>query len=87
MTPDDEIVQALTEELEHKRAPLELLLQPASALQLAGLVQLATRHPGVAPNLAATARAFLAGVREYFAECPMVLEVLRRGDDPREDRS
>ena len=85
--PDDEIVQALAEELEHKRAPLEITMQPASALQLAGLVQLALRHPSVAPNIAATARAFLAGVNEYFAECPMVLEVLRRGDDPREDES
>jgi len=83
---DDDIVQALTEELQHKRAPLELVLQPASALQLAGLVQLATRHPACATSLATTAGAFLAGVREYFAECPMVLEVLRRGDDPREDR-
>jgi len=84
---DPDTVRRLVEELSHKgEHKLELVLRPVAALQLAGLVQLALRHPSVDANHAATARRLLAGVGEYFADCPTVLDVLRRGDDPREDR-
>jgi hypothetical protein len=69
-------------ELEATQPNLELTLAPASALQMAGLVQLALRHPGVSPNLRHTAGRYLGHVREYFAEAPAVLELLARGDRP-----
>jgi hypothetical protein len=59
---------------------MELLLQPASAFQLASLLQLALRHPEVPATLRAVAARYLAGVRGYFADCPAILEALRRGD-------
>lgn len=80
-------VHRMVEELQAMRGPLEIVFQPASALTLAGVVQLALRHPelGAGANRAAAER-FLEGVRAYFADCPTVLDVLRRGDDPAEDR-
>jgi hypothetical protein len=83
---EDTLVLAMTVELQHKHAPMEIVCQPVSVFQLTGLLQLALRHPGVTPELRTTAERFLAGVREYFADCPAVLEVVRRGDDPAEDR-
>ena len=59
-------------------------MQPASVFQLTALVQLACRHPAVTGPMRETADRFLAGVREYFADCPAVLDVVRRGDDPSE---
>jgi hypothetical protein len=73
-------------ELADLDAPMELVLRPASVFQLCALVQLACRHPGVTGPMRETSEAFLAGVREYFAACPAVLDVVRRGDDPSEDR-
>jgi hypothetical protein len=83
---DEAFVQVLADQLQHKPAFLELTLQPQSALQLAGVVQLALRHPGLQGVSRLAAERFLAGVRNYFADCPAVLEVLRRGDDPSEDQ-
>lgn len=85
-TWDDEatLLADLTRELEARSTvdgrPMELLLQPASAFQLAALLQLALRHPGVPANLRELAARYLAGVRSYFADCPAILEALRRGD-------
>jgi hypothetical protein len=84
---DLDTVRQMADEIAHKRGPFEISFTPQSALQIAGLIQLALRHPHVGGNNATTARAFLAGVGEYFADCPTVLDVLRRGDDPREDRT
>jgi hypothetical protein len=84
--PDEQLVLAMAREIQQKPDFMALTLQPQSALQLAGVVQLALRHPGLqGPNRLAAER-FLAGVREYFGDCPAVLDVLRRGDDPTEDR-
>jgi hypothetical protein len=83
----DAIVRAMAREVAAKveESPMELVLRPETVIQLTGLVQLALRHPGVSPTLRATAGRFLTGVREYFADCPTVLDVIRRGDDPGED--
>lgn len=62
-----------------------LMLSPLVAVQLAGLLQLALRREGTEADIRAAGREFLEAVREYFAECPAVLEVLRRGDDPARD--
>lgn len=67
-------------------ATMQVVLTPLSALQIAGLLQLACRHPKLSEDLQKTAAYFLAGIRQYFAGCPAVLEVLRRGDDPAHDR-
>jgi hypothetical protein len=89
MDDDDQILAAIVRELEAKASDqFEIVLQPTTALHLAGLIQLALRHPAARQRAShlATGGAFLAGVRAYFADCPAVLEVLRRGDDPAEDR-
>jgi len=72
---------------ELQAAPLmALTLRPETAFALAGVVQLALRHPDLAGTPRSTAETFLAGVREYFASAPAVLEALRRGDDRAHDR-
>ena len=78
----------MVEELTLKKLdrPMDIGFQPLTVFQLTGLVQLALRHPHVSPEPRATAGRFLAAVREYFADCPAVLDVVRRGDDPAEDR-
>lgn len=53
---------------------------------IAGLLQLASRHPSLDPAHHACIKRFLGGVRQYAATCPFVLELLDRGDDPAEDR-
>jgi hypothetical protein len=83
-TPDDRLLAEMVRELE-PHPNMEITLQPVSVMQLAGLLQLALRHPHLDPTNRATAERFLAAARDYFAECPAVLEVLRRGDDPAED--
>jgi hypothetical protein len=65
---------------------MELVLRPESVLQLVALVQLAQRHPTLPATHHAFADRVLTAAREYFAECPGVLEAIRRGDDPAEDR-
>ncbi len=60
-------------------------LSPLTAIQFAGLIQLALRHPGITPGARETATVFLDRVREYFADRPATLEILRRGDDPAHD--
>jgi hypothetical protein len=67
-------------------SPMELVLQPLTVLMLAGALQLANRHPDFPRSHRAIVDRFLMGAREYFADCPTVLEVLRRGDDPQFDR-
>jgi hypothetical protein len=83
-----ELVDQMAVEMQRCETPIEIVLRPLSAFQLAGLLQLALRHPGVDGSAARTGRTFIDHVRGYFGDqrAPAVLEVLRRGDDPREDR-
>jgi hypothetical protein len=83
---EDALAARLAIELAGKTAHLELVLQPASVFRLTGLVQLACRHPGVSEDVRVFAGKLLANVRDYFADCPTALELVRRGDDPSEDR-
>lgn len=95
---DDDVIETLArhepqrivlmvDELARKAlSPMELTLRPISVFQLTALVQVAMRHPGVSDSLRETVEMFLAGARDYFADCPTVLDVVRRGDDPAEDR-
>lgn len=76
---DDRVIWDLARELASAR-PLALDLSPAASLELAGLVQLALRHPSVPPTARACADRYLAAMRQHFADRPTVLEVLRQGD-------
>jgi hypothetical protein len=84
---DADLLAAMVEEMKTHEAPIELVLRPLSALHLAGLLQLALRHPGTTAMVAHTqiARTVIEHVRAYFADAPATLEVLRRGDDPEYD--
>lgn len=62
-------------------AEMVLAIAPAKLLEIAGLVQLARRHPDLSPASAATGANFLEGVRAGFANAPAVLEMLARGDE------
>jgi hypothetical protein len=89
MTDDPETVFKLTQEMVGKmdRAHfMELVMKPDSAFHLVGLLQLALRHPDLPPVSRLLAHTFIDGAREYFADCPTILDVIRRGDDPGEDR-
>jgi hypothetical protein len=65
-----------------RRGPLELQLHPSTVLVLAGLLQLAARHPSLTELHRGAITSILAATRVYFAACPMTLEALRMGDDP-----
>jgi hypothetical protein len=59
-----------------------LELSPLVALQLAGLVQLALRHPGTKADIRRTGESVVDAIREYFGDAPATLEIIARGDDP-----
>jgi hypothetical protein len=85
---DAHLLAAMTAEvltLTNESEPMVLGLRPLSVVQLAGLIQLALRHDRLSEQLRTVGVSFIDSVREYFAECPATLEVLRRGDDPRYD--
>ena len=86
MATDDDIVQQLAAEVAAKSQPMELLLRPITVFQLVAALQLTLRHPHVPPDVRHTVNTFLAAAREYFDDAPTVLDVIRRGDDPQEDR-
>lgn len=74
-----DLIATMVEELRAKQQTLEINFQPLNALRLAGLVQLALKHPGCDQNARGIGGKFLEGVTLYFHDCPAVLEVLRRG--------
>jgi hypothetical protein len=83
---DEDLVELVGRELA-QMPTLALSCKPVSALELAGLVQLALRHPNVSPHVRDAGRAFIEGIREYFraADALGAVELLRRGDDPAYD--
>ena len=86
---DEALIAAAAIEMQDHEAPIELVLRPTSAFQLAALLQLTLRHPQIhahSDNSTRTALTFLEHVRAYFADAPAILEMLRRGDDPEHDR-
>jgi hypothetical protein len=66
-------------------APCEIGFKPDSMLRLVGLLQLTLRHPNIGKSHREFVQSFIAHARAYFADCPAVLDVIRRGDDPRND--
>jgi hypothetical protein len=81
----DQIAKLMAEEIRRLREPAILAMPPIEAMQIAGIVQLALRHPQFPDSHRAAAAAILGGVREYFAECPTILDILHHGDNPAED--
>lgn len=76
---EEEILKRMIGEIASCEQPLEFAIAPLNAMQLAGLLQLALRHPGVEPNTRLAAATFIKAVRFYFRELPAISEVLRRG--------
>lgn len=79
---DADLFPLAASELEGYEQPLEFVLRPSVALELAGLLQLALRHPDVATaatQSTRTAVTFIEHVRSYFVNAPAVREMLRRG--------
>lgn len=80
--PEDELLRLMAIELEQKD-PMDfgfLGLRPQSVLQIAGLIELALKHPDVAGSVRETGNHFVTAIRHYFADCPAVLECLRRSN-------
>lgn len=63
----------------------EFHFSPISMLRAVGLLQLVNRHPGIKDDERLFIRTFVEHGRRFFAHCPTVLEVIRRGDDPTQD--
>lgn len=82
---DRTVAETMAEELCRMPA-MTVEFQPLAALQIAGMLQLALRHPRVRKhqNVCLKAQQFLEAVRQYLADCPACLEVMRRADDPGE---
>jgi hypothetical protein len=82
---DEEIVHAMAREMASKGG-CEFHFSPQSMLRAVAVFQLAARHPRLDDGHRRFIRTFVEHARAFFADCPLVLEVIRRGDDPREDR-
>lgn len=82
---DSDLTAALVEEL-IGLAPMVIAFRQETVFSLVSLLQLALRHPELPDSGRETAETFIAAAREYFADCPTVLEIIRRGADPAHDR-
>ena len=84
---DDDLFDTMAAELRAREAPLTIVLTPLTALDLAGILQLAMRHPGIRDSNThgGTATMVIEHVRRFFHDAPAILEVLERGDDPAHD--
>jgi hypothetical protein len=85
LADDARLVELVALELARKE-PMALGLRPETVFYLTGLVQLALRHPTLPVTTRECGERFVVAVREYFADCPAALDLVRRGDDPTEDR-
>jgi hypothetical protein len=82
---EQELLARMVEEVAN-RDPFHLVLNATATVQLAGLLQLVLRHPQLDANNRRTAVMVIEQVRMYFADAPATREVMRQGDDPRNDR-
>jgi hypothetical protein len=82
---DDEITQAMAREMATKGG-CEFHFSATSMLRAVGLLQLAARHPEISDEHQRFIRTFVEHARAFFADCPTVLAVIAKGDDPRQDR-
>jgi len=86
---EDQLVALMVEEVRRVtalRGPAIFAVAPIDLFHLVGLVQLAGRHPELEASPTEAIARLVDAAREYFADCPTVLEVIRRGEDPEWDR-
>lgn len=80
---DAQLVEAMLDEMRICEAPLEFVLRPHVALQLACMLQLALRHPTLlnTDSVRRAAVTFIEHVRSYFTDHAAlgIMETLRRG--------
>jgi hypothetical protein len=80
MEPDEVVVAKMAREMSIL-GDCECHFSAPSMLRCVALLQLASRHPGLADDDHRFIDAFLSGAREFFAQCPTVLDVIRRGEE------
>lgn len=87
MTEADYLLKAMAAELRARDAPTTIVLTPLAALDLAGILQLAMRHPAIhgSKTHGQTATMVIEHVRGFFHDAPAILEILALGDDPAHD--
>jgi hypothetical protein len=84
---DDQILHLMVEEIQALAdGPAILMFELGDLFRIVGLLQLASRHPQLDPSNVETIDKMVDAAREYFKDCPTVLDVIRRGGDPADDR-
>lgn len=76
---------ALAEEERGRDQTVLIGLSTAQAIALAGLIQLACRHPSTPPAPRAAGTRFVAALSAALAHRPATREIIRRGWDPAHD--
>jgi hypothetical protein len=78
---DEQAMSAqMSAEMADMDRPMELILRPHSVLILVALVQLALRHPSVDGRIRDMGETLVAASKEYFANCPTVVQTIQLGD-------
>jgi len=81
-----QVLELLAAELQTQTSHMVLgPFEPTEALMIAGLLQLAMRHPDLGVPHRELAAEIVDAVREYFHDAPTALAVIDRGDDPTQD--
>lgn len=81
MPDSKQLVAAMMAEIASREEPIEMVLRPLSALHLAGLLQLALRHPGTRTSEAHDADLHRQ-VRTLIGPATSVHVIPRGGTDP-----
>lgn len=79
---EDKLMKQFIAELEGQVAPFQIAFRSGTLVQLAGLLQLAMRHPHVPESNRKFVDDLMVSVRDYFKDCPATLDILDRGDNP-----
>jgi hypothetical protein len=73
---EEGLVQSVTGELSAKP---HVFIDSMLVFQLVALVQQAMLDPRLTPELHEVGERFIGTARDFFADCPSVLDILRRG--------
>jgi hypothetical protein len=72
------VVQQLVQELNHL-PPMEVALRAETAYTLAGILQLAYRHPELPPTAQELCTRFVGVIRDYFKGKPTIQQTIDEG--------